>query len=99
MIDSQFRGHHIIEVDGEWFYESGALVSENWLTRGCGYCGKADSPEGHDACLGTLPLLMNACCGHGVVRDTYVQFRNGATIQGRIAILCQKFLITTTEGK
>ena len=44
------------------------------VDKSCGYCGKDNTPEGHDGCLGTLPGLMNACCGHGIESGTYVQF-------------------------
>jgi hypothetical protein len=44
------------------------------------------TPEGHDGCLGTLPGVMNACCGHGDPRDTFVQFIGGSRIHGLEAI-------------
>lgn len=34
--------------------------------RNCALCGQGETPEGHDFCLGTLPKVTNACCGHGV---------------------------------
>lgn len=40
----------------------------------CGECGDKPTAEGHDACLGTLPNIMNACCGHGGLNEPYVQF-------------------------
>lgn len=41
----------------------------------CGHCNLPNRVDGHDACLGTIPGVMNACCGHGDVRCAYVQFR------------------------
>lgn len=67
------RGHDIIKIDGEFFYcdDMTAVTTR----RDCGFCGKADTPEGHDGCLGTLKGdVMNACCGHGDDRCAYVQF-------------------------
>ncbi len=43
----------------------------------CAACGQLPTPEGHDACLGTLPGVWNACCGHGDPSEAYVQFRPG----------------------
>ena len=41
----------------------------------CAHCSKQCTPEGHDACLGTLKGgVMNACCGHGDDEAAYIQF-------------------------
>lgn len=40
----------------------------------CSHCNKNRTPEGHDGCIGTLPNVMNACCGHGEDSVAYVQF-------------------------
>jgi len=42
----------------------------------CNECGNKPTIEGHDACIGTLPNIMNACCGHGGRNEPYVQFWN-----------------------
>lgn len=42
----------------------------------CGLCGKPRTPEGHDACIGTMPGVANACCGHGDTPCAYVQYWN-----------------------
>lgn len=42
----------------------------------CKACGDKPTIEGHDACIGTLPNIMNACCGHGGRNEPYVQFWN-----------------------
>lgn len=33
----------------------------------CGHCNLNPTEDGHDGCLGELPvdIVMNACCGHG----------------------------------
>ena len=41
--------------------------------RPCVRCGRMPTSEGHDACLGTLPGVKYACCGHGV-RKGYVKY-------------------------
>lgn len=50
--------------------------------RPCPLCGGDPKQFGdHDPCLGHLPGVRNACCGHGV--DTpYIQFENGVLIEG-----------------
>ena len=68
------RGHQIVLAGDVWLYaDTGELVSEN-PDRPCGHCGLPNTPEGHDACLGTVPGAINACCGHGVAAAAYVQF-------------------------
>lgn len=53
--------------------------------RPCKKCGKNRTPEGHDGCLGALPGVKYACCGHGVV-DGYVYFESGIVIRGMFSI-------------
>jgi hypothetical protein len=48
----------------------------------CPHCGLSRTVEGHDGCLGTLPGVQAACCGHGV-EDGYVLFDTGKVIRGR----------------
>ena len=80
-----FRGYEIEEINGKWcFCDSGALVS-TYESRPCGYCNKHNTKEGHDACLGVLEGVMNACCGHGNVDESYVQFLDGSIVNGRSA--------------
>jgi hypothetical protein len=72
-----YRGHPMSYVDGAWRYnDTGQRVSDN-PHRPCGHCGLSDTSEGHDGCLGTLPGVVNACCGHGDNRTAYVQFADG----------------------
>jgi hypothetical protein len=52
----------------------------------CSHCGLDRTIEGHDGCIGTLPNIMNACCGHGEINMAYVQFWDETTIQGREAL-------------
>lgn len=79
----QLRGHPMY-FDGEvWRYEdTGEPTADGWRDRPCGECDRHPTPEGHDPCLGELPGVRNACCGHGDRREAYVQFENGVTIRG-----------------
>jgi hypothetical protein len=47
----------------------------------CPLCGMVRTREGYDACLGELPGVSNACCGHGEGTG-YVQFTNGVVLHG-----------------
>lgn len=79
------RGHEIYSKDGVYYY---ADTDEPTVgnRRSCGYCGLADTSEGHDGCLGTLPGVMNACCGHGERQSAYVQFSDEKVVRGREAL-------------
>ena len=46
--------------------EAGASVE-----RPCVQCGQLAAPDGPDPCLGLLPDVKAACCGHGV-EEPYV---------------------------
>ena len=53
----------------------------------CAKCGLPPTPEGHDGCLGTLVgNVMNACCGHGLDRQAYIQYWDGRRISRQEAI-------------
>lgn len=41
------------------------IVAGSIPERPCPQCGKPPTPEGYDACLGYLPGVTSACCGHG----------------------------------
>ncbi len=95
IVKSHERGHLITySEDGEhWIFEdTGEPVHETYIGRSCGNCGKHPTVEGHDACLGTLPGVMNACCGHGNVEEAYIQFLDGFSVSGEDAITIQEIL-------
>lgn len=81
----KYRGHKIEREAGKWVYSDTKEPTVN-NRRACGHCGLPDTKEGHDGCLGTLPDVMNACCGHGEIAEAYVQFPDGKIIQGDRAI-------------
>ena len=72
MIKSYSRGHEIIFISGEWVY---ADIKKSILSneRPCIKCGKMPTPEGYDACIGFIPRVTSACCGHGK-EDYYEEF-------------------------
>lgn len=78
---SYLRGHEIYAVGDEWFYSD---TDEPTVgnPRMCGHCKKPDREDDIDACLGVLPGVANACCGHGQQKESYIQFENGMTVRG-----------------
>ena len=84
MQKSKLRGHSIVYVNGEWLYED-TMTPTAGNERPCGHCGKPDTEEGHDGCLGTLPNVMNACCGHGADDCSYLQYWDGSILSGKNA--------------
>lgn len=78
---NQLRGYPIYEKNGEWFYcDTGEQTAGN--RRRCGFCGRLDTTQGHDGCLGHIPNVRNACCGHGHTPDAYVQFTSRKPLGG-----------------
>lgn len=49
----------------------------------CPTCKLVRPENGHDPCLGELPGVLNACCGHGGIGayEGYVQFENGQVLR------------------
>lgn len=80
------RGHPIYFEGKIWRYkDNNDPTATTHAQRKCGHCGEAKTKEGHDPCLGTLPNVMNACCGHGRLEETYVQFVDGSILSGYAA--------------
>ena len=85
MPKSYYRGYAVIYVNELWYFADTLQLVSNYLNRPCGKCNQPRTTEGHDACLGTLPGLMNACCGHGKKKNAYIQFLDSSTIHGKDA--------------
>ncbi len=87
MIAARMRGH-LIYLDGEvWRYvDNDEPTVETHGQRPCGQCGEHRTPEGHDPCIGTLPGVMNACCGHGNAKEAYVQIDSSRDLRGSRAL-------------
>lgn len=57
------------------------------MTRTCGVCGETCG-DGPDPCLGQLPYVISACCGHGVTppylwTDRYTYYHGEAVAMMR----------------
>jgi len=63
---SHKRGWPILVQDDQWIYEDDKTPIHEVPPRPCFRCGRMPTKEGHDACLGTLPGVTAACCGHGI---------------------------------
>ncbi|MBM7580029.1 hypothetical protein [Jeotgalibacillus terrae] len=80
------RGHEIYYDGEQWRYkDNDQPTMKHWKYRACGYCNKPNRPDEHDACLGELPGVINACCGHGQSDEAYVMFENGEAARGKTA--------------
>lgn len=51
----------------------------------CSHCDR-EMPDGPDVCIGLLPDVSAACCGHGWVEQPYVLFKDGRRLEAREAI-------------
>ncbi len=73
---------------GYWAYENTGerLPATGGKVRPCKKCGKLfPLGEGEvDPCLGVLPGVDNACCGHGIRESSYIRFTNGMAVEGFI---------------
>jgi len=83
---SKFRGHSIIWTGKKWVYEDDRsdIPTNGGKIRPCKKCGKLFplGEGGVDPCLGVLPGVDNACCGHGDPMYAYIRFTNGVVIEG-----------------
>lgn len=83
----RLRGHPIYwdEQTGCWrFCDTCERTDETWGDRPCGHCGLYGSSNSGepDPCLGMLPGVTNACCGHGDPDEAYICFQGGLVIRG-----------------
>lgn len=73
-------------LGGYWIYEDNGerLPATGGKVRPCKKCNKLfPLGEGEvDPCLGILPGVDNACCGHGIEEYAYIRFLNGIHVVG-----------------
>lgn len=93
---SWFRGHEVrwIEAEKCWVYADDGSPTE--IERQCKRCGRPPTAEGHDACLGEIPGVTAACCGHGVLNAEY--FETGDVGVTGICIACDSDQGKPKEG-
>jgi hypothetical protein len=79
-----FRGYPIFwdEESKEWrFVDNNAIMRTEHDKRPCKKCGKVFQGSNPDPCLGNLPGVDNACCGHGIKEYAYIRFTNGVVVR------------------
>ena len=78
------RGHLVIydEDKEKWVYAADRVSIE--MPRPCVRCGRFPTIEGYDACLGYIPGVKSACCGHGV-EPPYLVTNEGRELRGEEA--------------
>lgn len=85
---SYLRGHPIEWVgskeEGKWVYSDTqeATPTTGGEMRPCVKCGRTFAFEDVDPCLGILPGVRQACCGHRVPERAFIVFNNGLIITG-----------------
>ncbi|AUN96444.1 hypothetical protein C0099_11205 [Pseudazoarcus pumilus] len=91
---STFRGHPIVWIGDRWIYSDNKqpIPGYGGTMRPCIVCGSEKwSGDGDvDECLGLLPGVTNACCGHGDRDTSYVVFESGVVLRG--------FFVARTAG-
>lgn len=80
-----FRGHKLTWIKNKWVYaDTGEDIPANGgKIRPCAKCGAMFSlgESETDPCLGVLPGVDNACCGHGVRSESYIRFETGVVVK------------------
>ena len=79
---STWVGHNIVSLQGRSFYEDTGEAVDWKRKRPCPACGKEFTPcevcgandedwgqGSHDPCLGHIPGVGSACCGHGCISE------------------------------
>ena len=86
METAYLRGHLLKRLKDKWVYADNEkdIPANGGEIRPCKKCGALFSLEGHDPCLGLLPGIDNACCGHGIRSEAYIRFKNGKVLTGFI---------------
>lgn len=90
---SFWRGWPITWDGNAWYFDDtgNPLPGYGGVMRPCAHCGATMSDHESDACLGDLPGVDNACCGHGQREESYIRFVNGIIVHG--------FTIEPREGE
>ncbi len=60
------------------------LTVDTWHDRPCGYCGLSFIIDADPCLYGLIPGAKNACCGHGIPKEAYIQYST-VTVRGTLA--------------
>ena len=72
------------EKDQAYNYDNNKKIDIPHTCRNCKKEMKEDEP---DACIGKLPGVKYACCGHGIIVDAYVVFNDNTLLRASEAIV------------
>ena len=91
---AHIRGHKVYynKEKQEWLYSDDDTSTS--VERPCKRCGHMPLENGEDWCLGHIPKVKNACCGHGV-EEGYIQLENGKSFREEFEI--SERIITKVE--
>ena len=81
MTARRFLGVRLERIAGKWYHAGREIPNPLEHTIPCEACG-LPPVDGCDGCIGRLPGVLFACCGHGK-RQGYVMFSNGLVLRGR----------------
>lgn len=84
-----YENDHIkLPINNRWVYEDNhtELPINVGQIRPCKKCGALFPLNTCDPCLGRLPGVNAACCGHGVQSQAYIRFTNGVVIGNFIVV-------------
>lgn len=77
-VKTNIKGWLVVFRNNELVYEDTLeLITKK---RPCKRCGKMSTKKGYDPCLGYLPGVSSACCGHGL-GGGHIIFNNGKKIE------------------
>lgn len=73
------------EATETWRWQDTDAPAAGWggEERPCPQCGALADAGGPDPCMGVLPGVSAACCGHGRL-DGYVRLVDGASFETRL---------------
>ena len=100
---SFFRGHPTEwdEENKRWVYSDTKETADFSNIRPCKNCGvtfQGSNVGEADTCLGELPGVDNACCGHGQSSQAYIRFKNGVTVKGFLIEKCIQDVMKEDEN-
>ena len=87
---SRHRGHRIEWEGHKWVFTDYGYPAMRLYgkERPCTRCDNIS--RGPDFCLGRMPSVRQACCGHGHPEDAYFTFHNGVEVRGEEAVRLQE---------
>ncbi len=84
--EDTMKGHSmILKPVGDTYelvYKDNGLSVIESDPRACTKCGRKSGYREPDLCLSKLPGVKNACCGHGDIKNAYIEFDNGIVVRG-----------------